>query len=222
MKPALLVATKGREAGTRSAGRSASRSPARAHHPDDRTARAFTTARKRRSTTFTTCSSGSRSRRRSTGCRALRAIFSLGAGVDHVFALPRLPDVPIVQDRRSRSHHADDGICRVAGARPSSTRPGLPSAAARARLATSSSSRRPHDVTVGIMGLGVMGADAAEVLLRLGFQVRGWSRTPKIIPGVETFAGRDGLDAFLAGTDILVSLLPLTPETQGLHRSRSC
>jgi glyoxylate/hydroxypyruvate reductase A len=44
--------------------------------------------------------------------------------------------------------------------------------------------------------------------------VRGWARTPKAIEGVETFAGRDGLDAFLSGTDILVSLLPLTPATR--------
>jgi glyoxylate/hydroxypyruvate reductase A len=59
-----------------------------------------------------------------------------------------------------------------------------------------------------------MGADAAEVLLRLGFQVRGWSRTPKRIPGVETFAGPSELDPFLSRTDILISLLPLTPETR--------
>jgi glyoxylate/hydroxypyruvate reductase A len=71
-------------------------------------------------------------------------------------------------------------------------------------------------VTVGIMGLGVMGRDAAEVLVRLGFPVRGWSRSPKSAPGVEVFHGAEGLEAFLAGTDILVALLPLTPETRGI------
>jgi glyoxylate/hydroxypyruvate reductase A len=72
-----------------------------------------------------------------------------------------------------------------------------------------------HDVSVGIMGLGVMGASAAEALLRLGFPVRGWSRTPKMLAGIETFSGADGLAPFLAGTDILVAVLPLTPETRG-------
>jgi glyoxylate/hydroxypyruvate reductase A len=65
------------------------------------------------------------------------------------------------------------------------------------------------------MGLGVMGRDAAAALTRLGFPVRGWSRTAKRIDGIETFAGLDELDRFLAGTDVLVSLLPLTPETRG-------
>ena len=73
-----------------------------------------------------------------------------------------------------------------------------------------------REVSVGIMGLGIMGRSAADALLRLGFPVRGWSRTMKAIPGMETFAGSGGLVPFLAGTDILVSLLPLTPDTRGL------
>jgi glyoxylate/hydroxypyruvate reductase A len=70
------------------------------------------------------------------------------------------------------------------------------------------------EVTVGVMGLGVMGRDAIEVLARLGFRLVGWSRTRKTIPGVETFCGPDGLDPFLAGTEILVCLLPHTPATE--------
>jgi glyoxylate/hydroxypyruvate reductase A len=72
------------------------------------------------------------------------------------------------------------------------------------------------EVRVGIMGLGVLGRDAAEVLARLGFRVAGWSRTPKPVPGLETFSGPRGLNAFLARTDILVCLLPLTAETRGI------
>ncbi len=49
-----------------------------------------------------------------------------------------------------------------------------------------------------------------------GYQLRGWSRTAKQIEGVEVFTGPDEFDAFLAGTDILVNLLPLTAETQGI------
>jgi glyoxylate/hydroxypyruvate reductase A len=66
------------------------------------------------------------------------------------------------------------------------------------------------------MGLGVLGRDAAEALVRLGFRVAGWSRRPSSVPGIETFHGAAELDRFLGRTDILVSLLPLTPETRGI------
>jgi glyoxylate/hydroxypyruvate reductase A len=74
------------------------------------------------------------------------------------------------------------------------------------------------EVRVGILGMGVLGRSAADVLIKLGFQVAGWSRTRKSIPGIETFAGDNELEAFLARTDILVCLLPLTPATRGLLR----
>jgi phosphoglycerate dehydrogenase-like enzyme len=69
---------------------------------------------------------------------------------------------------------------------------------------------------VGIMGYGSIGAPIAEVLMQLGFPVRVWTRTPRSIDGVETFAGRDGFAPFLAESAILVCALPLTPETTGL------
>jgi glyoxylate/hydroxypyruvate reductase A len=72
------------------------------------------------------------------------------------------------------------------------------------------------ETTVGIMGMGVLGQDAAKRLLPLGFDVRSWSRSPKAIAGVESFAGAAQFDAFLGGTDILVNLLPLTPETKSI------
>ena len=71
-------------------------------------------------------------------------------------------------------------------------------------------------VRVGMMGLGQLGRDAAEVLARIGFKVAGWSRKPKRIPGFESYSGRGGLTTFLARTDILVVLLPLTPDTRGI------
>src|SRR6185437_9176583 len=58
--------------------------------------------------------------------------------------------------------------------------------------------------------------DAADVLRRLGFRVTGWSRSPRTIEGVECFHGAAQIDAFLRKTDILVSLLPLTPDTHGI------
>jgi glyoxylate/hydroxypyruvate reductase A len=66
------------------------------------------------------------------------------------------------------------------------------------------------------MGLGVMGQDSALRLRDLGFKIAGWSRSRKTIPGVECFAGAAEFDAFLARTDILISLLPATAETDGI------
>jgi glyoxylate/hydroxypyruvate reductase A len=74
---------------------------------------------------------------------------------------------------------------------------------------------------IGILGLGALGGDAARKLLALGFPVMGWSRRPKELPGVEGFHGEDGLVAMLARTDILICLLPLTPDTRGVLNART-
>jgi glyoxylate/hydroxypyruvate reductase A len=73
-----------------------------------------------------------------------------------------------------------------------------------------------RDVRVGVMGLGTLGADAAGKLRAVGFDVAGWSRAPRDLPGIAGFAGPDGLDAFLRRTDVLVVLLPMTPDTAGM------
>lgn len=72
------------------------------------------------------------------------------------------------------------------------------------------------DRTVGLLGLGELGTDAARKLLALGFKVCGWSRRPKSIAGVECFAGADGLPEVLARSNAVVCLLPLTAETLGV------
>jgi glyoxylate/hydroxypyruvate reductase A len=66
------------------------------------------------------------------------------------------------------------------------------------------------------MGLGVLGSAAAEVLGKLGYQLRGWSRTPRTHASMDCYCGSADLDFFLAATDILVVLLPLTPATRGI------
>ncbi len=76
--------------------------------------------------------------------------------------------------------------------------------------------RRVADVTVGIMGLGELGARTAKDLLYAGFKVQGWSRSQKSMDGVLTFSGETGLTEFLKGSDFLVCLLPLTSETKGI------
>ena len=74
---------------------------------------------------------------------------------------------------------------------------------------------------VGILGVGELGADAAQKLIALGFDVAGWSRRPKSIAGMESFAGDDGFLPFLARTDILVCLLATTPATEGIINART-
>ncbi len=69
---------------------------------------------------------------------------------------------------------------------------------------------------VGVMGLGAVGQAIARAFLPLGYAVGGWSRTPREVPGVATFAGNDELPQFLSQADILVCALPLTDETRGL------
>ncbi len=71
-----------------------------------------------------------------------------------------------------------------------------------------------YDCRVGVMGIGLLGGAAARMLAGIGFPVAGWGRSPRSIDGVETYHGPDGLAPFLARTDILVCLLPLTRETR--------
>jgi glyoxylate/hydroxypyruvate reductase A len=74
--------------------------------------------------------------------------------------------------------------------------------------------RASYDCRVGIMGIGLLGGAAARMLAGIGFSVAGWGRSPRTVDGVETYHGAAGLPAFLARTDILVCLLPLTAETR--------
>lgn len=76
--------------------------------------------------------------------------------------------------------------------------------------------RHPRDVTVGLLGLGELGKAAAERLKGAGFNVIGWSRSPKTLDGVETVSGEGGFEHILGMSDILVCLMPLTAETRGM------
>lgn len=144
----------------------------------------------------------------------LKAIFSLGAGVDHVFADPDLPDVPIVRvvspDLTTRM--SEYVVWQVLDHHRLGPR-------YRAQQADriwdeDREQKAARDITVGIMGLGELGRDAAAKLNALGFAVSGWSRNQKQLDGVTCYSGTDGLRPFLASADIFVVLLPLTPETR--------
>jgi glyoxylate/hydroxypyruvate reductase A len=145
----------------------------------------------------------------------LKVAFSLGAGVDHLVGDPTLPAVPVVRivdpdlTMRMTEYVALHVLMHHRRVR-------LYDRQQRQRLWRDHHQPAARDVTVGVMGLGVLGRDAAAALGRLGFRVAGWSRTAKSLTGVETFHGADGLDRFLARTEILVCLLPHTPATTGI------
>jgi len=145
-----------------------------------------------------------------------RAIFSVGAGIDHLASDPELPrNVPVVRMVEPGltagmtqyvvlsvlNHHRF--MLDYAGQRRAKVWEEIPQVAAEARQ-------------VGMLGLGVLGRDALEKLKAFDFKLAGWSRSPKSISGVTCYHGPAGLDEFLAGTDILVCLLPLTAETADL------
>ena len=149
----------------------------------------------------------------------LKAVFSLGAGVDHVLADPDLPDVPLVRivDPDLTGRMSEYVVLHVL---MHHRRQRLYDDQQKNHIWREHRQPAAHEVRIGIMGMGVLGRDAAAKLTAIGFDVAGWSKTPKQIPGIASFAGEGELDAFLARTDILVALLPLTPETNGiLNRS---
>src|SRR5499425_1422585 len=147
----------------------------------------------------------------------LEAIFSLGAGVDHILADPELPDVPVVRivDPDLTMRMTEYVVLHVL---LHHCRHRLYDSQQRERVWHEHAQPPASAVAVGVMGLGALGRDAAAALSRLGFRVAGWSRTQKHLPGVECFHGDGGLDAFLRRSEILVCLLPATPATRGILR----
>jgi glyoxylate/hydroxypyruvate reductase len=147
----------------------------------------------------------------------IKAVFSVGAGVDGIIGDPDYPRrVPLVRfvdrslsremaqyvvmhtlmfHRRQRVFDALQGLAKWRQMIPP---------------------RATTDTRIGILGLGEIGTMAAERLRDLDFKVAGWSRSKKHVDGIESFAGTDAIRAFLARTDILICLLPLTPETRGI------
>jgi len=146
----------------------------------------------------------------------LKAILNLGAGVDALLKDPTLPDgVPVV-----RMVDDDLAICMAEYVllhvlRYHREQPAL-DAQQRAHDWRMIASPAAMHRRVGILGLGAMGGEAARLLVGAGFDVAGWSRRPKDLPSVQSFHGEDGRAAFLARSEILVCLLPLTPETEGI------
>jgi glyoxylate/hydroxypyruvate reductase len=146
----------------------------------------------------------------------LRAFLSLGAGVDHILGLPDRPtNIPIVRlgDPALRTGMVEYVLYNVLKFH---RRFPEYEEQQRKELWIERSQTQPHKRTVGIMGLGSLGAACAQSLVGLGFNIVGWSRSQKSIGDVKSFYGDEGLEPFLVESEIVVCLLPLTDETRGI------
>ena len=149
-----------------------------------------------------------------SGFANLKAVLSIWAGVDTIAGNPtiaapltRMVDPSIVDAMREwvtgqvlRHHLGFDHHIRT---QDGVWRDDLCPPLARSRSIT-------------LLGLGELGTACAETLAALKFNVTGWSRTPKDIPGIRCVAGEEGLSQALASAEILILLLPLTRETENL------
>jgi glyoxylate/hydroxypyruvate reductase A len=145
----------------------------------------------------------------------LKVIFNLGAGVDAVLADATLPDVPLVRVANDNltGRMTEYVVMHVLMYHRQQR---YYDASQRAKIWKPKLQWPASAMRVGVLGLGQIAMDSVEVLKRLGFRVAGWSRTPRRVDGVECFSGDAGFEPFLRRTDILVCLLPLTPQTQGI------
>lgn len=146
----------------------------------------------------------------------LKCISSMGAGVDHLLndselptqvVITRLVDPYLAQDMAEfvlsliMNHLRDLNAFKIKQTQ-AIWKPG--------------EYLRIKDVKVGIMGVGAIGKKVAMELQKTGFNVIGWARTPKEKTNFPVHVGKDGLSGFLNSSDILVCVLPLTPETKGI------
>ncbi|HVZ03039.1 MAG TPA: glyoxylate/hydroxypyruvate reductase A [Dongiaceae bacterium] len=146
----------------------------------------------------------------------LAALFVLGAGIERFLAEPALPpQVRIVKMAEPGLTQAMEHYVLWQVLNHHRRFWELDLAQREARW-TSQIYPAPWERKVGVLGLGTLGEAVATLLAEFGFATRGWSRSAKAIDGVRCFAGRETLDAFLDGVEILVCLLPLTAETRGI------
>jgi glyoxylate/hydroxypyruvate reductase A len=145
----------------------------------------------------------------------LRILMPMFAGIDHLVAHPDMPDVPIV---RTGPPEGDPAMTEYAVLHVLRHHRHMPDylAQQRQKIWNVIPQKLPRDQRVGFMGFGTMAEPPARVLHGMGFDVAAWTRTEKHDPDITMFAGNAGLAPFLARTDILVCLLPLTEETEGI------
>lgn len=146
----------------------------------------------------------------------LQAIFSLGAGIDQIIVDPEFPrDKPLFRlvDAGLREQMTEYAIYGVLHWHRRMGDYARQQARGEWQMHPAV---HPSQRSVGVMGMGVFGADIAGKLASMGFRVYGWSRTRKTLDRVESFAGSNELGDFLGRSEILVNVLPLTDDTRGI------
>lgn len=147
----------------------------------------------------------------------LKALFNIGAGVDALMKLRLPPGVPVVRlDDAGMSVQMAEYVCHAVIRHFREFDRYEEDAAEREWLLRTPNVR--SEFPVGVMGLGVLGERVSQTLAQFDFPVRGWSRSPKTIAGVQCFSGAAGFQDFLAASRVLVCLLPLTPDTENIMR----
>lgn len=146
----------------------------------------------------------------------LRAVFNLGAGVDAILQRPGLRDdieIYRLEDAGMAVQMAEYAVwALVRSTRHFDDYQQLEQKQEWKRLPDIKREAWP----VGVLGLGVMGSRVAQTIASLDYPTAGWSRSPKHLDHVETWAGNDQFSEFLARTRVLINTLPLTPETHSI------
>jgi glyoxylate/hydroxypyruvate reductase A len=145
----------------------------------------------------------------------MRLVISLTAGIDALIADPDLPDVPVVRAAEDNGDPMIDEFALLHVLRHHRELPALALAQQRSEWVRLKP-KHAHERPVGVMGLGAIGLSVAQTLARHGFDVAGWVRSPRKADGIASFHGREQLPAFLARSEIVVNVLPLTAETKGI------
>lgn len=150
----------------------------------------------------------------------LRFVMPMFAGIDHLVSNPNMPDVPLV---RTGPPEGDPAMTEYAVLHVLRHHRHMPDYLAQQRRKewTVIPQKLPRDQRVGFMGFGTMAEPPARVLRAMEFDVAAWVRKDREDPDIEMFCGPDALAPFLARTDILVCLLPLTKETEGILNART-
>lgn len=146
----------------------------------------------------------------------LKGVFNLGAGVDAILQLNVVPDnLPLIRIddggmAEQMAEFATQAVLRYY------RRLDQYEAQARRGEWTPLPPFEKQDFNIGVLGLGVLGQRITESLQHFGFEVSGWSRNPKTLPGVKAYAGTEQLNDFLRNARVLICMLPLTEETTGI------
>ena len=147
----------------------------------------------------------------------LKAIFSLGAGVDGFLRDPEFPrHLPVVRFVDETLQREMAQYVTMHALIIHRQQRAFDAAQKERQWKQRMLAKPSREMRVGILGLGDIGAVTAERLMMFDFQVSGWSRSRKTVPGVTSYAGPQELPIFLAGCDIMVCMLPLTPETENI------